>query len=136
MEFLRIILKGKAISQSTSPPYAGGDKGEGDPEKAAMPFVLACAALAMSIKVNVTLQGNGVYLAQRGYIETMPQGGDFPPMQELLANFLELGGMLKVCVPCIESRNIAMSELIEGTQTTGAAALNAEAIEADAVMVY
>jgi uncharacterized protein involved in oxidation of intracellular sulfur len=57
-------------------------------------------------------------------------------MQELLVNFLELGGILKVCVPCIESRNISISELVEGTQTTGAAALNAESIEADAVMVY
>ena len=107
-----------------------------DPEKAAMPFVLACAALAMNIKVNITLQGNGVYLAKKGYIDSMPQGGGFPPMQELLANFLELGGTLKVCVPCIKSRNIKESELVESTQTTGAATLNAEAIEADAVMVY
>jgi uncharacterized protein involved in oxidation of intracellular sulfur len=107
-----------------------------DPEKAAMPFVLACAALAMGINVTITLQGNGVYLAQKGYTENLPQGGGFPPMQELLVNFLELGGILKVCVPCIESRNISISELVEGTQTTGAAALNAESIEADAVMVY
>ena len=57
-------------------------------------------------------------------------------MHELLANFLELGGTLKVCVPCIKSRNIKESELVENTQTTGAATLNAEAIEADAVMVY
>jgi uncharacterized protein involved in oxidation of intracellular sulfur len=107
-----------------------------DPEKAAMPFVLACAALAMNIKVSITLQGNGVYLAKKGYIDSMPQGGGFPPMHELLANFLELGGTLKVCVPCIKSRNIKESELVENTQTTGAATLNAEAIEADAVMVY
>ena len=49
---------------------------------------------------------------------------------------MELGGELKVCVPCIQSRNIEESELVEGSQTTGAGALNVEAIEADAVMVY
>ena len=75
-------------------------------------------------------------MAQKGDTETMPPGGGFPPMKELLANFLELGGMLKVCVPCIKSRNIEASDLVEGTQTTGAATLSAEAIEADAVMVY
>jgi uncharacterized protein involved in oxidation of intracellular sulfur len=113
-----------------------GTHASDDPEKASIPFVLACAALAMNIKVTVILQGDGVYLAQKGYTETLPQGGGFPHMQELLGNFLELGGMLKVCGPCIESRNIKKSELIEGSQTSGAATINAEAIEADAVMVY
>jgi uncharacterized protein involved in oxidation of intracellular sulfur len=57
-------------------------------------------------------------------------------MKELLDNFMELGGELKACVPCIKSRNIEEYELIEGSQTTGTGALNIEAIEAGAVMVY
>ena len=44
--------------------------------------------------------------------------------------------LYKVCVPCIKSRNIEESELVEGSQPTGAGALNLEAIRADAVMVY
>jgi uncharacterized protein involved in oxidation of intracellular sulfur len=107
-----------------------------NPEKASMPFVMACAALAMDIKATVVLQGNGVYLAQKGYVDKMLPGGGFPPMKELLASFLELGGELKVCVPCIKERHIDESELVEGSQTTAAGALNIEAIEADAVMVY
>ena len=115
--------------------YIGTCAGE-DPEKASMPFVMACAALAMDIKATIVLQGNGVYLAQNGYVDKLPPGGGFPPMQELLANFMELGGELKVCVPCIKSRNIEESELVAGSQTTAAGALNIEAIEANAVMVY
>jgi uncharacterized protein involved in oxidation of intracellular sulfur len=107
-----------------------------DPEKAAMPFVMACAALAMNIKATIALQGNAVYLAQKGFAEKMLPSGGFPHMTKLLANFIELGGELKVCVPCIKGRNIEESELVEGAQTTGAGALNVEAIEADAVMVY
>ena len=113
-----------------------GTRADDDPEKAAMPFVMACAALAMDIKATIALQGNAVYLAQRGYAEKVLTGGGFPPMKDLLANFVELGGELKICVPCIKSRNIEESELVEGAQTTGAGALNLEAIEADAVMVY
>ena len=115
--------------------YIGTCAGE-DPEKASMPFVMACAALAMDIKATVVLQGNAVYLAQKGYVDKMPPGGGFPPMKKLLADFMELGGELKVCVPCIKSRNIEESELVAGSKTTAAGALNLEAIEAKAVMVY
>jgi len=115
--------------------YIGTCAGE-DPEKAAMPFVMAGAALAMDIKATVVLQGQAVYLAQKGYIDKMLPSGGFPPMKKLLADFMELGGELKVCVPCLKIRNIEESELIEGSQTTAAGALNIAAMEASAVLVY
>ena len=115
--------------------YIGTCAGD-DPEKASMPFVMACAAMAMDIKATIALQGNAVYLAQKGYVDKMLPGGGFPPIKELLASFLELGGDLKVCVPCIKERNIDESELVEGFQTTAAGALNVEALEANAVLVY
>ena len=115
--------------------YIGTCAGD-NPEKASMPFVMACAALAMDIKATIALQGNGVYLAQKGYVDKMLPGGGFPPLKELLASFLDLGGDLKVCVPCIKERNIDESELVEGFQTTAAGALNVEALEANAVLVY
>ena len=107
-----------------------------NPEKAAMPFVMANAALAMDIKAVVVLQGNGVYLAQKGYVDKMLPAGGFPPLKDLLTSFMELGGELKVCVPCIKSRNIEESELVAGAQTTAAGALNVEALESNAVMIY
>jgi len=107
-----------------------------DPEKAAMPFVMASAALAMDIKTILVLQGQGVYLALKGYVDTMPKPGGFPPMAKLLSDYLELGGELRVCVPCIKDRNIDESNLVEGARTTAAGELNVEAMAADAVFVY
>jgi uncharacterized protein involved in oxidation of intracellular sulfur len=107
-----------------------------DSEKAAMPFVMASAALAMDIKTILVLQGQGVYLAQRGYVDTMKKPGGFPPMAKLLSDYLELGGELRVCVPCIKERNIDESNLVEGARTTAAGELNIEAMAADAVLVY
>ena len=107
-----------------------------DPEKAAMPFVMANAALAMDIKATVVLQGNGVYLAQKGYVDTMLPPGGFPELKKLLSDFLELGGELLVCVPCINERHISEDNLVEGANTTAAGALNIAAMEADAVLVY
>ena len=115
--------------------YIGTHAGE-DPERASMPFVLANAALAMAINATVVLQGHGVYVAQKGYVDKMLPGGGFPAMKELLASFLEMGGQLKICSPCIKERNIDESELIKEARTIGAAALNVEALEADAVFVY
>ena len=116
--------------------YIGTNAAE-NPEKAAMPFVMANAALAMDMEAVVCLQGNGVYLALKGYAEKMTKPGGFPSVAKLREDFLELGGRLLVCVPCIKERNIdESSDLIEGAQTTAAGALNVAALEAKAVMVY
>ena len=115
--------------------YTGSYGGE-DPEKASSPFVMANAALAMDVKATIVLMGHAVYLAKKGYVETVLPGGGFPPLKKLLEDFLEFGGQLKVCVPCIRGRNIDESDLIEGAETVMAAAVTAAALEADAVMTF
>jgi predicted peroxiredoxin len=116
--------------------YIATHAGE-NPEKAAMPFVMANAALAMDVKATVVLQGNGVYLARKGYVDNMLPAGGFPPLAKLIKDFFEQGGKLLVCVPCIKERKInEATDLIEGAQTTAAGALNIEAMESKAVFTY
>ena len=110
--------------------------GENESEKAHVPFVFGNAALAMDIKATIVLQGDGVNIAQKGYADSMPPGGGFPPMKELFESFVELGGQIKVCGPCIKDRNIAESDLVEGAEVTAAGTVNLEAIESDAVFVF
>lgn len=107
-----------------------------DPEIAAIPFAMANAALAMDIKSVIALQGPAVYLAWQGYYEKMPKPGGFPEIKKLLKDFLDLGGELRVCVPCIRDRNIDESELIEGAKTVAAAELTVLALQANAVFTY
>lgn len=107
-----------------------------NPEKAAIPFVMASAALAMDVKALVVLQGEGVYLAKKGYCQNMLKPGGFESLTKLITDFLELGGELKVCVPCIKARNIAESDLIDKTETTAAGQLITESLKADAVFTY
>ncbi len=107
-----------------------------NPEKAAMPFVMANAALAMDIEVVVALQGPAVYLALKGYIEKMVPPGGFPAMEKLVKDFLELGGELRVCVPCMKTRNISDDELVENAKTVAAGELTVISLEADAVFTY
>jgi len=110
--------------------------GESSSEVAHIPFVLGNAALAMDIEAKIVLQGDAVNIAKKGYAETMPPGGGFPPMKELLESFLELGGILWVCGPCIKDRNIAESDLIEQSEITAGGSVNLAAIESDAVFVF
>ncbi|NDY42245.1 multidrug transporter [Dissulfurirhabdus thermomarina] len=107
-----------------------------DPEKAAMPFVMANAALSMDVKAVVVLQGQGAYLALKGYVEHMLPSGGFPPLPKLMSDFQALGGELRVCAPCIKERKIDKSELIEGAATIAAAELTVLAMEAKAVFNY
>jgi predicted peroxiredoxin len=53
-----------------------------------------------------------------------------------MMNFLNEGGKLLVCVPCIRERKIDESDLIEGATPTAAAALTQEILSANATLVY
>ncbi len=107
-----------------------------DPEKASVPFVLGNAALAMDIGATVCLQGKGVYLAQKGYLDHMLKGGGFPPIKKLVQDFQDQGGRIWVCVPCIKERNIEVEDLIEGAETTAGGKVNLEAMASNAVFVF
>lgn len=114
--------------------YIATHAGE-DPERASLPFVLANAALAMDMKAVVALQGTGVYLAKKGYIENVFAAG-LPPLKELVEQFLELGGKLLVCAPCIKERQIKEEDLINSAEIMAAAMLTQELLSASIMLVY
>ncbi|MGD9310719.1 MAG: DsrE family protein [Desulfosarcina sp.] len=110
--------------------------GDENIDKASIPFVLANGALSMDVNATIILQANAVVFAKKGFVETVPAGGGFPPMQKLLSDFTEFGGTLQVCGPCIKERGITPDDLIDGATVTAAGQVNIAAIEADAVFVY
>jgi len=106
-----------------------------NPEKASLPFVLANAALAMDVEAVVALQATAVTLAKEGCLQHIFAAG-LPPLKELVDAFLEQGGRIMVCVPCIRERKLDESELIEGVEMMAAAKLTQELLTADATLVY
>ena len=92
-------------------------------------------ALAMDMESTVILQSTGVYLAYRGYAEHVHAAG-FPPLTQLLATFLEAGGKLMVCSPCMQARKITPEELIEAAVIIAGATLISEVASATNVVTY
>lgn len=106
-----------------------------DPERATIPFVMANAALATEMDATVILQSSGVWLAVKDYAKHV-RAEAFPPLDELLKTFAEMGGKLLVCVPCIKSRNIAEDMLVPGARQIAAGTVVTEATSADGTLVY
>ena len=106
-----------------------------DPERACLPFVVANAALAMDVQAVVILQGTAVTLAKKGCYEHVFAPG-LPPLKDLVDSFIELGGTLLVCAPCLKERNITNDMLVDSTHPIKAARVVTEILEADATVNY
>ena len=105
------------------------------PEHATIPFVMAAAALASDVEVVMGFQADGVELARRGGVDRVAAPG-FPPLAKLLDDVRELGGKLLVCGPCIKSREIAATDLVEGAEVVAAGRFIAEITSATNSLVY
>ena len=105
-----------------------------DPERATIPFVMGCAALASDVDVVIGFQAEAVCLVHQGEAATVEAAG-FPPLAKLLADFQGLGGTLLVCTPCAKSRGITES-LIAGTELVAAARFVAEVTSATSTLSY
>jgi predicted peroxiredoxin len=109
--------------------------GAEDPERCTFPFVLAGAAMAMDVQCTVVIQGSAVFLVKKGSIEHVKVPG-LTPLKELVDNFLENGGELLVCIPCLEERGIEASDVIEGATLGKSGKVVSRILEANATLVY
>lgn len=95
-------------------------RGKDDVERASLAFVTANIALTSGQEATVLLTIEGVRVATRGYTAGMHADG-FPPLVELVGQFVNNGGRLWVCGACAKPRGIVESDLIEGAKIIGAA---------------
>ena len=109
--------------------------GEENPEKATLPFVLATAAQSMDVEVVMILQASAVVLAKEGEAEKINAAG-FMPLKKLLDTFMELGGSLKLCSPCLKERDITANDLIHGSIVIAAGSVVTEVLSATSVVNY
>jgi len=109
--------------------------GNEDPERSSLPYVVGNAALAMDVEAVIILQGTAVTLAKEGCYEHVFAAG-LPPLKELIEDFIELGGKILVCTPCIKERQITTDMLVKSAKPVASGRVVTEILEADAVLNY
>lgn len=110
-----------------------GTHGDEDLEKATMVFACAGASTALGIKTKVFLTMNGVKLAQKGYAEKLKPVEGMAPVKQMMDAFLESGGKIQVCIPCLEARGIDKKKFIDGVEFVNLMDFAAQAVEVDRV---
>ncbi|MDD4598890.1 MAG: DsrE family protein [Lentimicrobiaceae bacterium] len=104
-------------------------------EKATLPFVIATAAQTVDTEVVMILQASAVLLAKKGSAENVNAQG-LKPLKKLMDTFIELGGRLLLCSPCIHERFIREDELITGSKLVAAGTVVEEVLSARATLTY
>ena len=111
-------------------------KGTDNPEIVLIAFTHAVGALAMDVGAKLVLMGPAVNLAQKGAAKHVKYEG-LNPLDELLANFFEMGGELYLCTPCYKGRGYdEKTELIEQAKPIAAAFYTQMLLDASAVVSY
>ena len=96
----------------------------------------ALGALTMDVQAKVVLMGSAVNLAKKGAARHVRYEG-LKPMDELLNNFLELGGKLYLCTPCLKGRCYnEKTDMIEQAEPIAAAFYTQMLLDASAVVSY
>lgn len=109
--------------------------GSENPELATIPFVMATYSQASDVEVVMGFQGNGSMLMTKCMSDHVYVQG-FPPLKDLIDTYLDAGGRLYVCGPCVGSRQINDEELIPGATIVGGVAFVAESLNATQSLIY
>lgn len=94
-----------------------------NPDTATVGFVVANAALGSEKDTTIFLSTDGVWAAAKGEAEKINIGEPFKPLKELVNSFVENGGRILVCTPCLKARGITEDMLIDGATPAGGAVL-------------
>ena len=100
----------------------GCTHGAEDPDRVAVSYLTAGAALGQGKDVVMWLSVEGVRLALRGYSDQI-RAGQEPPVERLHKQFVEQGGRFYVCPICFKERDLSEAELVEGAELQGATPL-------------
>jgi predicted peroxiredoxin len=94
--------------------------GKEDPERSILPFILGTTAVSADQECTIVLTVEGVRLATKGYAEEIEKEG-FPPLRDLVLEFVQGGGQIWACGACCRPRGITEPDLLEGARIVGAA---------------
>ena len=94
--------------------------GKEDPERATLAFIVGNVAASADQPAIVLLTIEGVWIATKGYADTIKKEG-FQPLKEIIDSYVANGGQIWACGACAKPRGITDQHLIPGAKIVTAA---------------
>jgi len=110
-------------------------RGREDPERATLAFIVGNVAASADQDTVIVLTIEGVWLATKGYADTIQKEG-FPPLRDVMRSLLDNGGQIWVCGTCAKPRGITEADLAEGARIVTAASVVERLAEGAASMDF
>ena len=94
--------------------------GKENPERATLAFIVGNVAASADQPAIVLLTIEGVWIATKGYADTIKKEG-FQPLKEIIDSYVANGGQIWACGACAKPRGITVQHLIPGAKIVTAA---------------
>ncbi len=101
-----------------------------DHEMSSVALTIACGGLTAGLKVSLFLSSSGVDLVRKRAADST-RVAPLEPLAAMIRSFMQRGGTIWACTPCVKSRGYEESDLIDGVIVSGASVMH-ERIKAGA----
>ena len=94
-----------------------------DHELSSVAFTIANGGMTAGLKVSIFLTSAAVDLVRKRAIDStiVPP---LEPLAALVTDFINRGGRLWACTPCVKARGYQQSDLIEGVEIAGSSKIH------------
>jgi predicted peroxiredoxin len=94
-----------------------------DHELSSVGFTIANGGITSGLDVTVFLTSAGVDLVRKKAVDAT-QVEPLEPLKALITDFVQRGGHLYACTPCVKARGYEQEDLIEGVAIAGASVMH------------
>ncbi|OWV77118.1 peroxiredoxin [Rhizobium sp. R339] len=104
-------------------------------EISSVAFTIANGGITAGLKVSVFLTSTGIDLVRKGG-QRMTHVPPLDPLSSLIENFLQRGGTIWACPPCVTARGYTEADMLDGVVIVGASAMHAEIKQGAATLSF
>lgn len=94
-----------------------------DHELSSVGFTIANGGITAGLNTSIFLSSGGVDLVRKRAADTT-QVNPLEPLAELIRSFMDRGGTIWACTPCVKSRGYTEADLLDGVVISGASVVH------------
>jgi predicted peroxiredoxin len=106
-----------------------------DHELSSVGFTIACGGITAGLRVSIFLTSAAIDLVRKNGVE-LTQVQPLDPLRTLMRDFVERGGKIWACPPCVKARGYTQADLMPGVEIVGASAMHALILQGAATLSF